>query len=338
MILKELENLVRAGREKGLAGAYITNSLKEYLQIYILFFVYTSPAYMKNLIFTGGTCLRHFFGLERLSVDLDFDLIDSIDPEKMNNDVKTFFGKRYKYDEMESSIKQDGGQILFKFPVLKKLGLAQGSESDLLYVKVDLSKLPSQNYVAEITSKTKYGFNFVARHYDLPSLVAGKLHAVLTREYLRGKDDRKSIKGRDYFDLLWFVKNGVKPNLERLSDMLGYKIDPVGLETKIDEKVEVFLKKHKGDFESDIVPLIENPEIIKTFVDNYRDEYLRYKALSFSSNLKLDVRCARCGKIFSSGIVMPKESFESVNLSENTHKCPFCGHMNKVGKKGYVVL
>ena len=79
MIYKELENILKEEKLKGTPNGYIRNLLKEYLQIYVLYFIYTSSDYNKNLIFTGGTCLRHFFGLERLSEDIDFDYINDIE-------------------------------------------------------------------------------------------------------------------------------------------------------------------------------------------------------------------------------------------------------------------
>ncbi|MBU4396915.1 hypothetical protein KKC08_02015, partial [Patescibacteria group bacterium] len=63
MIIKELEKIVQEEKAKGSLGLYIRNLLKEYLQIYILYYVYISREYQKNLIFTGGTCLRHFYNL-----------------------------------------------------------------------------------------------------------------------------------------------------------------------------------------------------------------------------------------------------------------------------------
>ncbi len=280
MIEKELEKIVREEREKGSPVDTIRNLLKEYLQVYILYFVYTSPDY-KNLIFTGGTCLRHFYGLERLSVDLDFDYTTRPDARKMLDQIHSFFHQRYKYQDLRGSLKQKGNQILLKFPVLQRLGLVKGDESNLLYVKIDLAENRSVSTNPVKTSKNIYGFNFVARHYDLPDLMAGKLHAILTRRHLKGKDNRQSVKGRDYFDLLWFVKKGIRPNLQRLSDMLSEELTMAEVEKRCDEKVAQFVVQHKGDFQSDVLPLIMNADFIEDYLDNYQEEYLRWKRQSF---------------------------------------------------------
>jgi hypothetical protein len=127
-------------------------------------------------------------------------------------------------------------------------------------------KNPSKYFDLQTTSKSIYGFNFVAKHYDLPSLMSGKIHAILIRK-----------KGRDYFDLLWFLKNSVKPNLKRLSEMLNIDADIDFIEKQLDLKVKELITKHKSYFESDLMPLISNPDFIKIYVDNYSKEYLRFK-------------------------------------------------------------
>lgn len=329
MIERELEKIVRDQKERGAQDAFIRNALKEYLQVYLLYFIYTSPQYRQNLIFTGGTCLRHFYGLERLSEDVDFDVPAGFVAADLSEDLKTFFGAKYQYRDLEISLKQKGRQILLKFPVLKKLGLAEENESDLLHVKMDLSQIPSENYSVVTSSKSVFGMNFAARHYDLPSLMAGKLHAILTRKHL---------KGRDYFDLLWFVKKGVCPDIRRLSDMLGIGVDLKTVEIRVDEKVTLFMKKHRGDYRVDMAPLIADPAILEIMIDDYENEYLRSRAQSFSDIVKLGLVCQNCGQKFSSGISIERETFKNLKAIGNAHRCPFCRHENRVEKSGYVIL
>lgn len=282
MIQQELQNIVKAEKEANRSYPYIRNSLKEYLQIHVLFFIYTSREYRQNLIFTGGTCLRHFFDLERLSEDLDFDIVASWNARSFIEALQIYFISKQKYSNFQVSIKQQGRQVLLKFPVLKDLGLASGNESNWLYVRIDLSKIFSQNYSVVTTSKSSFEMNYAAIHYDLPSLMAGKLHAVLTRRVLKGKENRRTIKGRDFFDLLWFIKKGVRPNLKRLSDLLQEEISLLDLEKRVDACVSQFLEKHKGDFEADMAPLIKDPAFLEIYIDHYQEEYLRFKNKCFS--------------------------------------------------------
>jgi len=277
MIYRELEKILIEERSKGSLNSYILNSLKEYLQVYVLYYIYTNSRYNKNLIFTGGTCLRHFYNLPRLSEDLDLDFQESFDSQMLLYDLEGYFKKRYKFNEIKLAVKQRGNQIVLKFPVLHRLGLAKEGESNLLYVKLDLSKNPSKYFDLQTTSKSIYGFNFAAKHYDLPSLMSGKIHAILIR---------KRFKGRDYFDLLWFLKNSVKPNLKRLAEMLNIDINIDFIEKQLDLKVKELITKHKSYFKSDLIPLISGPDFVKTYVDNYYEEYLRSKKQLSKSNIK----------------------------------------------------
>ncbi len=275
MIYKELEKIVQGQKERGNSKSYIRNILKEYLQVYILNYIYTSPKYSKELIFTGGTCLRHFYNLERLSEDLDFDYDNSIDTQELTDDLLEYFKKKYKVSKVYGSVKQGGRQILLKFPLLKELDLVSESESEVLYLKLDLQKNLSEKYDTQISSKSLMGFNFVARHYDLPTLMSGKVVVILSRKRFVGKEDRESIKGRDYYDLLWYLKKRIQPNMGRICDLLGKEITKKELKEELNRKVEILVTKYKSDFESDLLPLIENTEFIPAYVQNYKEEYKR---------------------------------------------------------------
>jgi predicted nucleotidyltransferase component of viral defense system len=275
MIYKELERIVIENKRNDRSTLYIRNLLKEYLQIYVLNYIYTNPKYNKELIFTGGTCLRLMYGLSRLSEDLDFDYDENIDTQILADRLLNYFQTKYKFDDITISLKQKGQQVLLKFPVLKNLNLAKGNESNMLYLKMDLRMNLSSIYDVQITSKSTMNFNFVALHYKLSSLMAGKIAAILTRKRFVGKENKEIIKGRDYYDLLWFLKKGVKPNLDRISELLGEKVTGDILKEKLDQKIEILAKKYKNDFESDLIPLIENIDFVPIYIENYVEEYER---------------------------------------------------------------
>lgn len=247
--------------------------LKEYLQTYVLNYVYLNPEYNKNFIFTGGTCLRRCFGLNRLSEDLDFDLETPVDTQTLKNNLLAYFKQTYLYDELEASVLQRGEQVLLKFPVLKKLGLATDSESDLLYVKIDLSPVTSKIYEKYTTLNTTNNFNYIVTHYDLPSLMANKIVAVLTRSRFQGKDNLEIVKGRDYFDLLWFLEKKVKPNLPRIQDLLRKQLTMSEILGLLDTKVEKAVTTFKLEMQRDLIAFIDNPEIIKGYIEGYKENY-----------------------------------------------------------------
>ena len=105
--------------------------------------------------------------------------------------------------------------------------------------------------------------------------MAGKIVAILSRKKFVGKGNKETIKGRDYYDLLWFLKKGVRPNLDRISELLGEEVTGDMLKEKLDKKIDILAKKYKNDFESDLVPLIENTDFVPIYIENYIKEYER---------------------------------------------------------------
>lgn len=339
MIHQQLEIIVHNGKKQKLHPLYIRSQLKERLQLYLLYFIYTSKPYKDNMIFTGGTCLRHFYGLQRLSEDIDFDVLEDINTDEFQHAIGKFFQKRYLFDNIHISVKQRGKQVLLKFPVLRKLGLANMSESDFLYIKIDLSPIIPKYYKTISESKNIAGFNFVAKHYDLPTLMTHKLHAIFERKILKGKQNQETIKGRDYFDLLWFLKKGIKPDPKRFGVLTkNPQIQLRDIEILLDKKIEILHKTFLNDLESDLLAFISDPEFIKSYAQNYKEEYNRNKANSFTTLINLVVQCQNCKKKFNSGITMTAQSYNSVSLANNIYICPFCQHPNVVNKKDYKLI
>ncbi|HHD92131.1 MAG TPA: hypothetical protein ENL06_00725, partial [Candidatus Portnoybacteria bacterium] len=141
MLKKELKKIVKEEQKRNTPNFVIRNILKEYLQYPVLSFIYNSQEY-RNMIFAGGSCLRICFGLPRMSEDLDFDLKKSdwkkFDIQKLANDIQKYLERNFLLDVRTKT--QGNERIYLKFPILKELGLANASESDLLYVKIEPSE------------------------------------------------------------------------------------------------------------------------------------------------------------------------------------------------------
>lgn len=275
MIINELKEIIREQTQKGFPDAYIRNALKEYLQVYVLNYLYTTDQYKQSLIFTGGTCLRHCFNLNRLSEDIDFDQLSPVDIKQLANDLLGYFSKKYLYSDLKVSIKQRGRQLLLKFPVLRALELITQSESDLLYVKLDISLSESKNFQTKTTLKNIYGFNYVMRHYSLSDLMSGKIAAVLTRQRFWGESNQATIKGRDYFDLLWFLDKQIIPNLQRINDLIKENLSSKELVDRLNEKVDLATSKFKLDFKRDLLPFVALSETsISDYLESYQSNYL----------------------------------------------------------------
>ncbi|PIP61673.1 hypothetical protein COW99_02785 [Candidatus Roizmanbacteria bacterium CG22_combo_CG10-13_8_21_14_all_38_20] len=277
VILNYSKEIANKERKKSSNLLYIRSAIKEYLQILVLQYIYTTNDFKTNFIFTGGTCLRHFYGIDRLSEDLDFDYLEFINSEEIANRIEQYFISSLKYPSLKISIKQQGKQILLKFPLLRELRIAGKSESELLYIKIDLTPLIGSSYRTEKTSKSAFGYNFVTLHYDLPSLFAGKVSAILTRNLLTGRENKQTIKGRDFYDLLWYLKNDVRINIPFLREkMSDSTLNIKELIKLIDDKVNETCTKYKNNFKNDLIPFISNTSFITDYVDNYLEEYKRY--------------------------------------------------------------
>lgn len=277
MIIEEMRSLVNKPSVQNKSSLYIRSLLKEFLQIYVLNFIYLNQKYNKVFVFTGGTCLRHCFGLNRLSEDLDFDLKKPINMTELKNSIETYFKTEFMYGDLLTSVLQKDRQLLLKFPVLRDLGLATQSESDLLYVKIDLSPMASDIFGENTTLKSINNFNYLVTHYDLPSLMANKIVTVLTRQRFLGKENTKVIKGRDYFDLLWFLNKNTIPNLARVNDLLKSSYSIPGLLNLLDEKVKMATTISKQYFKQDLTPFVDNPLILDGYLESFETNYNQSK-------------------------------------------------------------
>lgn len=200
------------------SNVFKRNLVKEYLQVVLLSYIYSRSEY-QGLIFYGGSCLRHCFDIERLSEDMDFvDLTNSIDLQKMSADLLSFLNKELG---VKAISKIQMFRVYLKIPILKGIGLSNASESDQLFIKVEVYKKFKTVPTCQIQTVPvfKFGRSLLVKTFDLSTLMSTKITAVLSRKWkkvLKGGKTVCHVKGRDYFDLMWYLKKGVKPNLEYL--------------------------------------------------------------------------------------------------------------------------
>ncbi|MCK9446251.1 nucleotidyl transferase AbiEii/AbiGii toxin family protein [bacterium] len=199
------------------------NIAKEYLQVVVLGFIYSNPKYSK-MFFYGGSCLAQCFGLNRLSEDLDFvDDDKNINMEELAKDLEDYFIKNTDL-EVKTSIQKF--RVYLKFPLLRELGISDNisSETDILILKVEVFSDFDfcKGYKTEIRPIFKFNKSVLINTFDLPTLMSTKIRAILNRKW--EKKDREGnilirVKGRDYFDLLWYLEKGIIPNLDCIEDI-----------------------------------------------------------------------------------------------------------------------
>ena len=263
-----LKNLIDAAPSKN--KIFKRNILKEYLQILVLDYIYSNKDYSR-LIFYGGSCLAHCHNLPRLSEDLDFvDAKNEISIARLADDLEKYFNKKTDIKVRATTQKF---RVYLKFPVLYELGLSEAGESDFLILKVEVFQDFNfcQDFKTEIIPLFKLNRSILVRAFDLPTLMATKIRAVLFRKW--EKSDKKGkviakVKGRDYFDLMWYLQKGVRPNIGCIEGAVN--LDE--LKEKLSEAVK---KADARSIQTDLEALIDDKNKVLRLSDNMNDILIR---------------------------------------------------------------
>ena len=182
-----------------------TNVLREYVQASVLRSLHEIQAF-QSLSFVGGTALRFLFELQRYSEDLDFSLEspDRYQPKKWLGKLKrdlTFSG----FDpDITWNDRKSVHVGWVRIPgLLREAGLSDIPDQKLS-IKIEIDTHPPGGAETENRIVNRH-FLIAFRHHNLPSLMAGKIHALIARSY---------SKGRDWYDLVWYCSKSprVEPN------------------------------------------------------------------------------------------------------------------------------
>ncbi len=190
------------------------NLVREYCQARILQFLQEAGAF-GSWIFHGGTALRFLYMLPRYSEDLDFALtIPSAAPDFVS--IITDVGRSFEAEAYEVDSRIDDQKTVksafIRFPgLLYELGLSP-PRTEVLSIKVEVDSHPPAGGIAETSIIRRYVLLNVL-HYDKASFLSGKLHAIIMRSYL---------KGRDLYDLFWYMSDTSwpEPNYRILNEAL----------------------------------------------------------------------------------------------------------------------
>ena len=244
--------------------------LKEFLQAYTLDFLYNHPVYRK-LNFYGGTCLHICYDLNRLSEDVDLDNSNEVDLNNLENDLLTFFRTNVGYGEVtaKTQIGEWGIQrTTLKFPILYTLGLTSHA-NELLHLKVEVSQ-HKQISIIQKTPILTFGRSFVAAHFSLETMMAGKMIACLERNFKKGK---ARMKGRDFYDLLWFMQQRVQPLKEKLAKD-GENFYTV--QSAMENISEIIKGLRVSDLAEDLLPLFEQRSFIEAWLESFKENFKEY--------------------------------------------------------------
>jgi len=183
------------------------NILLEYLQTQILKALSLSK-FNENLSFLGGTCLRFAYGINRFSEDLDFDLVrkKGFDLEELTLEIKNKLELQGFKIDVRTKTTQKIHIIFFKFKnVLREFGFSAPRDEKIL-VKFEIDFDPYQNIRTETKFSDSFNERFPMLVNTLETLFAQKVIAIVFRPYQ---------KGRDFYDLVWFLsQRNIEPNYE----------------------------------------------------------------------------------------------------------------------------
>lgn len=235
------------------------NYLREYCQLLILKILDDIGGF-KYLAFVGGTALRILYDLKRFSEDLDFCLINS--EGYMFSQLMSTLENELRHYNINCEIRYKDHKTIasafIKFNnLMNEAGLTPHPDQKLM-IKFEVDQNPPSGYNTELTMISQ-DFLAAINHFDLPTLYAGKLHAVLCRKY---------TKGRDYYDLIWYLGRKIKPNYTFLNNAIqqtekgAYQIDESNFSAILKDKIK------DTDFEKvkyDLTPFLMDSTELKYF-------------------------------------------------------------------------
>jgi len=192
------------------------NALREIMQEIALAGLYRG-GFFKMAAFYGGTALRIFYNLDRYSEDLDFSLLTS----KENFNLEPYF--KNIMDEFEAvgikieiSKKEKSATSNIESAFLKNdtaihvLSLQSNTLQKPIKIKFEVDKRPPLGFETE-EKLLLQPFSFYVKCFTIENLYAGKMHALLFRNW------KQRVKGRDWYDFEWYVRNNYNLNLKHLT-------------------------------------------------------------------------------------------------------------------------
>ncbi len=163
----------------------------------------------------GGTCLRIFYGLPRFSEDLDFSLLEPDSNFSLEPYFRAIHDEFAAFDfEVTLSAKKKTVQSEVESAFLKKTSSLYDlniTGRKTVKIKLEVDKDPPLGFATEERLLIQ-PYSFYTKCFALPDLFAGKMHALLFRRW------KNRIKGRDWFDFEWYVRQGAPLGLKHFAE------------------------------------------------------------------------------------------------------------------------
>ena len=173
--------------------------------------------FFEHAAFYGGTCLRIFHGLQRFSEDMDFSLLQPNDTFHFESFFPTIiqeFELAGRKVEITKKDKRNFGKVESAFlkDTTDVYDLSFQTEKSLK-IKIEVDVNPPLHFQTE-QKLLMQPYSFMTRCFTLPDLFAGKMHALVFRNW------KNRVKGRDWYDFEWYVRNGIGLNWSHLHERI----------------------------------------------------------------------------------------------------------------------
>jgi predicted nucleotidyltransferase component of viral defense system len=257
------------------------NALKEIIQELALLGLWRSK-FFQHAAFYGGTSLRILYGLDRFSEDLDFSLLtsnkefelqpyfDAISSELASFDFNVQIAEKIKNIDTavdSAFIKADTKEHLLKIEVPDEIA-ERVARNDRLKIRLEVDTNPPGGFETEAKILLQ-PIPFSVNTYKQPDLFAGKIHAMLQRNWQSGR-----IKGRDYYDFVWYIGRGTAVHLEHLEQRLrqtgGWTVEKKMTKKDLFKMLEE--KFSQLDFElakRDVLPFIRDGAAVELWSQDF---------------------------------------------------------------------
>jgi len=248
--------------------------------------------FFEKAAFYGGTALRIFYDLDRFSEDLDFSLLlhdPTFSLENYFNAIQDEFAalgftvsiknkEKVKASAVDSAFLK--AETIWKEIVLEDIVKEIGIKSNrTVKIKIEVDRQPPLNFNTEEKLLLR-PFSFYVNCFTRSSLFAGKVHALLFRKW------KNRVKGRDWYDLEWYIKNRIPLDLNHFMTRAKDTGDWVEEEISSDQILELI--NHKIDsvsfknIKEDIVRFIKDDDVLRIWSPNYFKDLI--KKMKFEQN------------------------------------------------------
>jgi len=220
--------------------------------------------------FYGGTCLRIFHGLNRYSEDMDFTLLkedESFNFEQYFQPIINQFALVGRTVEITKKNKKGFGKVesVFLKDNTDVYDISFQTEKSIK-IKIEVDTLPPLKFSTE-QKLLLLPKSFMSRCVALPDLFAGKVHALIFRAW------KNRVKGRDWYDFEWYVRNRVPLNFEHLQERIRQFN---GTEMNLDEFKTALKERLSGtdinQVKADILPFLNNPRELDIWSNDYFEQ------------------------------------------------------------------